>query len=314
MLVSSLGLVAVCPAGDCGWTAKTAMPTARIGFSTSVVNGKIYAIGGASSLTGTYYATVEEYDPATDTWTRKANMPTARNGLATAVVHGKIYVVGGEPRAQASLRTVEEYDPVTDAWASKASMPTPRTFHCACAVSGKMYVLGGVTAGVSNTNWNPAGLDVYDAATDTWATKGPIPTPRSGAGVCVVNGRIYLIGGVIGSLHSTPVSTVEEYDPTTGTWATKAPMPTARMFLSTSVLNGKVYAAGGGVWNAAIFSRVERYNPVADTWARIDDMAGERHMLSISAVNGKLYAIGGTRQWYPGPGISTVEEYDPTLP
>jgi N-acetylneuraminic acid mutarotase len=288
------------------------MPTARIDLSTGVVNGKIYAIGGASSLTGTYYATVEEYDPATDTWTRKTDMPTARNGLAAAVTQDRIYVVGGEPSAQASLAALEEYDPATDTWATKADMPTKRTFHCACAVDGNVYVLGGVTAGVPGAVRNPPALDVYNPTTDTWTTAGTIPTPRAGAGTCLVNGQIYLIGGVIGSLHEPPLRTVERYDPATDTWARRADMPTARMFLSTSVLHGEIYAIGGGVWNGSIFSTVEKYDPTTDTWTKQADMQGGRHSFATSAVNGKIYAIGGTQEWYPGPGISTVVEHDPT--
>jgi len=33
------------------WTRKADMPTARLGLSTSVVDGKIYAIGGAQAYT-----------------------------------------------------------------------------------------------------------------------------------------------------------------------------------------------------------------------------------------------------------------------
>ena len=50
-------------------------------------NGKIYAIGGYNpdeSGHG-YLATVEEYDPETDTWTARAPMPTPRYGLAAAI-------------------------------------------------------------------------------------------------------------------------------------------------------------------------------------------------------------------------------------
>ncbi len=111
VLVLVLGLASVSSAAEGTWTRKADMPTARICPYTSVVDGKIYAIGGAQSLNGTYFSTVEEYDPATDTWTRKANMPTARNGHAVSAVNGKIYVIGGEPSAKASLPTVEEYDP-----------------------------------------------------------------------------------------------------------------------------------------------------------------------------------------------------------
>jgi len=312
ILFGTLNPGLVCRAGDCNWTPKTVMPTARMGLSTSVVNGKIYAIGGAASLTGTYYPTVEEYDPMTDTWTRKANMPTARVGLAGAVVNDRVYVSGGGPRNETSLPTLEEYDPATDTWSPKSDMPTPRTFHSACAVDGKMYVLAGSNWVVPDAEWDVSALDVYDPATDTWATEGVIPTPRSGAGICVVDGRILLVGGAVGSLHNPPVSTLEEYDPVTGAWTRKADMPTARMFLSASVLNGKAYAAGGGVWNGAILPVVEMYDPITDTWTKKPDMRRGKYLLSTCALNGKIYAIGGTEQWYPAPGTSIVEEYDPT--
>lgn len=73
------------------WTQQTDMPTVRSWVSTSVVDGKIYAIGGAGGL-----RKVEEYDPATDTWTKKADMPTGRVFVATSVVDGKIYAIGGD--------------------------------------------------------------------------------------------------------------------------------------------------------------------------------------------------------------------------
>ncbi|MHC4192469.1 MAG: LamG-like jellyroll fold domain-containing protein [Planctomycetota bacterium] len=86
------------------------MPTGRTYFSTSVVNGKIYAIGGFTTRDN-HLSPVEEYDPLTDTWTRKADMPTARSGLSTSAVNGKIYAIGGWVGSSTVLSTVEEYDP-----------------------------------------------------------------------------------------------------------------------------------------------------------------------------------------------------------
>src|SRR5262245_6651400 len=52
-------------------------------------DGHIYAIGGND------VATVEGYDPASDTWTTRASMPTARGGLAAvAGPDGRIYAIG----------------------------------------------------------------------------------------------------------------------------------------------------------------------------------------------------------------------------
>ncbi|MHC4681891.1 MAG: Kelch repeat-containing protein, partial [Planctomycetota bacterium] len=50
------------PATDT-WTEKTSMPEARGMFATSVVGGKIYAIGGNNAGHGAVMSTVYEYDP-----------------------------------------------------------------------------------------------------------------------------------------------------------------------------------------------------------------------------------------------------------
>ncbi|MBN2316876.1 MAG: hypothetical protein JXM79_23310, partial [Sedimentisphaerales bacterium] len=296
------------------WTRRADMPTARLCPSTSVVEGKIYAIGGATSIHGTYLPTVEVYDPITDSWARKTNMPTRRNGLATAVVNGKIYAIGGEPTPQASLGTVEEYDPSTDTWTRKADMPTKRTFHCACTVDGRIYAFGGVTAGVPGADSNPSTLEVYDPATDTWVTKRSMLTPRGLAGASAVNGKIYVMGGVVGSTHNPSLSTVEVYDPETDTWTPKANLPTARSFPALCAVNGRIYAIGGGTYGGATFSTVEIYDPETDSWTSGPDMPTARLGFSTSLVNARLYAIGGARDFYPGSGLSIVEEYDLTPP
>jgi N-acetylneuraminic acid mutarotase len=98
------------PATDT-WAERKDMPTARRYLSTSVVNDKIYAIGGLiGGQPATHSATAEEYDPATDTWTKKTDMPTARGMLCAGVVDGKIYAIGGISGG-VYLPIVEEYTP-----------------------------------------------------------------------------------------------------------------------------------------------------------------------------------------------------------
>ena len=92
VLVLVLGIASVSPATEGTWTSKANMPTARIYLSTSVVNGKIYAIGGGSS-SEVGVSIVEEYDPTTDTLITKSPMPTRRWGFGTSVVDGKIYAI-----------------------------------------------------------------------------------------------------------------------------------------------------------------------------------------------------------------------------
>ncbi|MGA9295646.1 MAG: kelch repeat-containing protein [Ignavibacteriaceae bacterium] len=92
------------------WTKKQDMPTARYAFQTYLINGKIYAMGGAPSG-GVSLSTVEVYDPETDTWETKPNMPHNRAWFSGAVVNNKIYVIGGTPNELTSDYSVWKYDP-----------------------------------------------------------------------------------------------------------------------------------------------------------------------------------------------------------
>jgi len=311
IVAALLGATIRCSAVEGTWARRSDLPTARLGLSTCVVNGKIYVIGGGYSIEGPHSRIVEEYDPATDTWARKADMPTGRLGHAASAFNGKIYVVGGDLHGEVSGATVEEYDPVTDTWTKKADMPTRRTFLCSCTVDGTIYVIGGITAPEMHT---PARVEVYDPATDTWTRKTDMPTARSMAAACVVDGKIYVIGGVIGNVGGAGVSTVEEYDPATNTWARKADMPTIRKALSASVVAGRIYATGGGAGYGEPFSALEEYDPETDTWIRKPDMPMTRYFHSTAAVDGKMYVFGGAVQFPPHASTAAVEAYELTGP
>jgi len=276
-----------------------------------VVDGKIYAIGGAGPV---YQAlrTVEEYDPATDTWTTKSEMPTARQGLSTSVVDGKIYAIGGGASPSSSYQwaetfsTVEEYDPATDTWTRKADMPTARGWHSANVLDGRIYVIGG-SSSVPSGGTAILALEVYEPATDTWTRKGDIPARRGAGFSSVVDGKIYAFGGYEG------LGKVHEYDPVTDTWIQKADMPTRRCGLSTSVLDGKIYAIGGhpGFSPYTGLATVEVYDPATDTWTTGPDMPTGRCGVRTSVVDGKIYAFGGYMGTWLGPMCVTVEGYDP---
>ena len=86
------------------------MPTKREGLGVTAINSILYAVGGDQNASGgTVLATVEAYDPSTDSWTTKASMPTARWGLGVAAINGVLYAIGG---VNNGIRTeVEAYSP-----------------------------------------------------------------------------------------------------------------------------------------------------------------------------------------------------------
>ena len=309
ILIALLGVYAIGGAQEGTWTKKADMPTARAFHATSVVDGKIYVIGGGGEGP---VARIDEYNPLTGNWARKADMPTPRGGLAAAVVNGKIYALGGWTGSGGVLSTVEEYDPETDIWTPKADMPTPRLGLAAAVVIEKIYAIGGKLVGGGPSSVISA-VEVYDPATDTW-TKRADTLVGFGFSTSVLDGEIYAIGG---SPDNAGIfsKAVQVYDPTTDTWTRKADMSTGRWWLSTSIVNRKIYAIGGSRFQGFVrmLSTVEVYDPATDSWTQKPDMPTARDGLSTSAVNGFIYAIGGESHWgdtFPFPALSTVEAYD----
>lgn len=301
-------------ADNSNWVRKADMLTARSRFSTSVVNGKVYTIGGI--IQGGYssegQSIVEEYDPATNVWEKKADMPTARMWLATAVVKGKIYAMGGIDRYLGEvLRTVEVYDPVSDSWTKQADMPTARRSLSAVAVDGKIYIIGGTDTPCCPPSKLFSLVEEYDPVANVWTRKADMPTPRISASLCILNGKIYAIGGC--SLTSG-LQVVEVYNSKVNTWIEKTKMLTKRLGHSASVVNGKIYVIGGAPWGIEPpHKSVEKYSPDTDTWTTKNNISTPRMSLSASVVNGKIYVFGG-QAYYDRNPLSIVEEYDPLKP
>ena len=292
------------------WMPRTDMPTARFLFGTCVVDGKVFAIGGEVDKFGdTAIATVEMYDPKTDTWERKADMPTARSGVSTLVVDGKIYAIGGGKGKKYQvgagwvhsgklLPTIEMYDSVTDTWIRKADMPVPRCSNSTCIVDGKIYIIGGVAANGKQGRLDS--VDIYDPATDTWTEAKSMNHARGGASVSVVNGKIYVMGGVGWPQipnHPAPfLSSVEVFNPETNHWKEIAEMPTPKAFHTASVINGKIYVIGGGFRGNDRFkylSTVEVYDPETDRWTQEPDMPIGKWAHRAEVINEKIYIFGG---------------------
>ena len=313
------------------WTRKKDMPTARSEFSTSVVDGKIFAIGGQVRLEQDEFgditlSKVEMYDPKTDTWEQKANMPTPRSAVSTSVVDGKIFAIGGDHLKKIKrykgwgieakkLPTVEMYDPTTDTWTQKADMPTVRSYLSTSVMDGKIYAIGGMSN--SNEQWRLETVEVYDPATDTWAKMESINHARSCAAISVVNGEIYAIGGRGWSgIQSEPdpyLASVEVFNLKTNQWQEITEMPTPRTSHTASIVDGKVYVIGGYVQEDKEYKNlatIEIYEPATDRWTQAPDMLIGRSGHTTEVIDGQIYIFGGDSDGAEGP-LTSVEVYDP---
>ena len=287
------------------------LPTPRTHLGVCATGGKLYTIAGAVYETGSgqvqrawYLDVVEIYDPDTGSWTTGTPLPTARSSAAVAAINGKIFVAGGFNGE--ILGTLDIYDPVTDTWSRGADMPVARSDASAVAAGGKLYVIGG-TDGVTGPVPGPADhderpgpevfwgrndgwfgsnlLSVYDPATNTWSDLTPMPTARTGAAAGVINGKIHVAGGSIGSRH---VATLEIYDIASGTWGTGPDMPTSRSECAASVVGVKLIVTGG-IDKVAF----EVFHTAADQWLREPDMTVVRRGHDCAVIDGEMYIVGG---------------------
>ena len=310
-------------AAEENWTQKADMPTARAGFATCSVNGKIYVIGGEVEGFGNLsISTVEMYDPKTDTWERKADMPTSRS-TSTSVVDGKIYAIGGGKSHKRrigpgwgwetiKLPTVEMYDPITDTWTPKADMPAPRSA-ATCVVNGKIYLIGGANQKQHRSEI----VDVYDPATDTWARAKSMNHARSGAAIRVMDGKIYVMGGTgwpqIPNHPGPFLSSMEVYNPKTNQWREIGDMPAAKSSHTASVINGKIYVIGGFFRGNGLdrryFKTIDIYHPETGRWTQKSDMPVAKFGHAAEVINGRIYIL--TEADPDDAPFATVEVYAP---
>ncbi|CAH1001989.1 N-acetylneuraminate epimerase [Neolewinella maritima] len=114
-----------------GWqdyTDSSPMPNARNHFGTTVLGGKLYAVGGQyghdGCLKGKNMRLVHVYDPLTDKWTRLADLPDVQSHTepSTFTYNKKIYSLGGQAERSDE---VWEYTPEEDRWRVRDDLELP---------------------------------------------------------------------------------------------------------------------------------------------------------------------------------------------
>jgi peroxiredoxin/N-acetylneuraminic acid mutarotase len=203
------------PAAD-SWKALAPLPTKRGAAVAVEAGGKIYVIGGVTTVEGskdpffTFFGparvltTNEVYDPATKKWENRRPMAVPRNHSFAAAVNGKIYVIGGRTghgfiMSATNTNAVEAYDPVADMWSGPLErMPTPRSGG-GCGTDGRrIYVAGGEVT-TTELVGSFRGVEAYDPANNTWATLPSMPMPRHGVAGAVIGNELHLVSGMVQS-------------------------------------------------------------------------------------------------------------------
>ncbi|KAK3297783.1 uncharacterized protein B0H64DRAFT_473845 [Chaetomium fimeti] len=286
--------------------------------------------------TPSLYATtplLQLYNTLTNTWhpTPLPPLPVPLNHPNAAAVAGRIYLLGGldDEGADGIWRGTGRswvYDFDSQGWSELPELPGVARGSAAVGVdeaTGRVYLAGGMTqlplvegAGIQES---VDVVSVFDTRAGEWVAEGavaPLPGRRDHAGVVVVDGVMYVLGGrdqgqlnVRGEVFALDFGRVEEG------WVTKeGRMPTARGGVCAGAVGGKVYVFGGEgnpvEGSEGVFDQVEAYDTKTDTWEKLGKMEVPRHGTYAAALGGGVYIPGGGIKLGGAP-VDTFNVYYP---
>jgi N-acetylneuraminic acid mutarotase len=247
-----------------------------------------------------------------DTWAPLPNVSTgAIQETAVVAVGTDVYVIGGfmgvTPQTQVLV-----FDTVQSSWRAVRPLPVEMHHANAAVVDGKIYVLGGMQ--LVGFNFVAIGNTYeYDPARDEWTAKAAMPAgaERGSAFVGVVDGKVYLAGGLVGG---TAVDLVSSYDPVGDEWTHPlAPLPVARDHGVGAAIGANLFAIGGREGAiTALVDRVDRYDPVGDEWTSRAPMITARGGTAAGVIDGRIIVVGGEGNTAVTSGVFPhTESYDP---
>jgi N-acetylneuraminic acid mutarotase len=282
------------------WVAKASMINRREKASLCVVQGKVYAIGGSSSLGAT--GKIEEYDPATDSWKEKAATIGSHTTVAAVTLGNKIYILKDSTNSTMSLTA---YDPVTESLVPKAPLSRNIFWFGACAANGKMYVIGGasgssnfsrtdygsgeITATTSASSYSNSTYE-YDTLQDSWQEKTAMPLAISHLSLASMNGKIFAVGGHDGEYI---YSSVYVFDIAQNSWSKVKPLPLYRWGVTAVALNGHLIALGGVNVNNYVSPMIFDYDPAEDSWSTRTPLSAARLQFGACALDASIFIAGG---------------------
>ena len=287
------------------------IPTGTTVGSFDVV---VSAGGHTDTLTNSYtYIAL----PAGSAWTTAAIAPSALGEVSTVTDGTYVYLLAGHTDTTQSDQ-VYRYDPIADTWTILAPQNVvPLGDHVTTQyINGRIYLFGGLLTGSTESN----ALGIYDIASNTWSVGAPLTLGGSAYGLGsvssgVVNGRLYIAGGIHNGSHSGDSTAAFVYDPVTDTWLQITSMPSGRNHAAGGVLGNDFYIFSGRQGpnqSSPGFSDTFIYDTIDDSWSFGAPIPTPRSGIgNAPEAGGELYVFGGEVGGPFNGAYDTVEAYNP---
>ncbi len=146
-------------------------------------------------------------------------------------------------------------------------------------------------------------MEVYDPETDSWISKKPMPTGRAWFSTCLLNRKMYLIGGYGNGTWQT---TVEVYDPENDLWIKKRPVPRKGAVSLAAALNGHIYTISYNFRDGSSYT--DKYNPLTDTWTSLAVPPQNSFDFAKVVLGSNIFILSGFHK-NPGNVLKTALRY-----
>lgn len=227
---------------------------------------------------------------------------------AAVTVGDAVWVLGGLTSFVDYTAAVWVFDTVAGTWSAGPALPAPVHHANAAVVDGSIYVVGmlGAGFGASGAVWrHTPGVDAG------WTARAAMPagTQRGASITGVLDGRIYVVGGLRGG---AAVPDVSAYDPRADAWDDAvADLATARDHGCGGVVGGALVVAGGRQADIGSTSpRVFALTP-GSGWTERAPMPTGRGGTACGVIDGRLIVVGGEGNPATSSGVyPEAEAYD----
>ncbi|MDG1139779.1 MAG: kelch repeat-containing protein, partial [Opitutales bacterium] len=212
------------------------------------------------------------------------------------VVPGSLLAVPANQSAPSGYSLYQSGEPKDLVWEEKAPVSVARNADDGVEVlGGKIYFVGGRDGSGSKNI-----AERYDPATNTWETLANMSAARKGVACAVLNGKLYVIGGV-------GLTSVEVFDPSSGNWSAGIALPSEVKWGTAITVDGKIYLIGGMTASNQNLKQVLCFDPSTSQWSAKANMPTARHGMKLVRFENRIWAIGGS----VGSDTNKVESYDP---
>ena len=207
------------------WERVASLNQERKVMGATVHHGKLVVAGG---LDGTNHLdSAEMYTPDESQWKVIASMNQSRSRNALVSCNDFIYALGGchkslNGESETYLNSMERLFLSGQiggrSWGNVEPMYTPRRHVAAVCCMGYIYAIGGQSEPPTDfcTSATLKSVEKFDPARNEWAPVASMNFRRACHSACVMNNRIYVVGGL--DENNEVVTQIECYDPTFNVW------------------------------------------------------------------------------------------------